>query len=100
MKAGEDDPHIYPEVLDKLLEIEFALRVKYQPYYRQASVNAFSRDKVVINKIKAHLHPNKIQPEVQKVNEVRCGCFLCNCAYYFWSIYLFWAYVSLLTVLL
>ncbi|XP_039683782.1 replication protein A 70 kDa DNA-binding subunit A-like [Medicago truncatula] len=29
-QVGEDDPHIYPEVLDKLLKIEFALRVKYQ----------------------------------------------------------------------
>ncbi|AES66044.2 DUF223 domain protein [Medicago truncatula] len=67
--VGEDYPHIYPEVLDKLLEIEFALRVKYQPYYHQASVNAFSRDETVIKKIKAHLHPDEIQSEVQKINE-------------------------------
>jgi hypothetical protein len=72
MKAGEDDPHIYPEVLDKLLEIEFALRVKYRSYYHQASVNAFSRDEVVINKIKAHLH------EMEKANKVCSGCLLCN----------------------
>lgn len=82
MKVGEDDPHIYPEVLDKLLEIEFALRVKYQPYYHQASVNAFSRDETVIKKIKAHLHPDEIQSEVQKINEVRCGCLLCNSIYH------------------
>jgi hypothetical protein len=70
LKVGEDDPHIYPEVLDKLLKIEFALRVKYQLYYRQASVNVFSRDEVVIKKIKACLHPNEIRTEVQKVSEV------------------------------
>ncbi|XP_024627660.2 uncharacterized protein [Medicago truncatula] len=68
-QVGEDDPHIYPEVLDKLLKIEFALRVKYQLYYHQASVNAFSRDEIVIKNIKARLHPDEIRPEVQKVNE-------------------------------
>lgn len=82
MKVGEDDPHIYPEVLDKLLKIEFALRVKYQPYYHQASVNEFSRDEIVIKNIKTRLHPDEIRPEVQKVNQVRYGCLLCNCIYY------------------
>jgi len=43
-----------------LLQIEFALRVKYQPYYRQASVNVFSRDEVVIKNIKGRLQPNEI----------------------------------------
>jgi hypothetical protein len=36
----EDDPKIYPKYLDKLLRLEFALRVKYQPYYHQ-SFNLF-----------------------------------------------------------
>lgn len=63
-QVGEDDPHIYPKILDKLLRIEFALRVKYQPYFRQASVNAFSRDEVVIKKIKDHLHSHDKQSKL------------------------------------
>lgn len=45
-------------------------------------MNAFSRDETVIKKIKAHLHPNEIQSEVQKVNEVHYGCLLCNSIYH------------------
>ena len=38
MKVGEDDPKIYPKHLDKLLGLEFALCVKYQPYYHHSFV--------------------------------------------------------------
>ena len=82
IKVGEDDPHIYPEVLDKLLKIEFALRVKYQPHYRQASVNTFSRDEVLIKNIKDRLHSNEVQPEAQRVSEVYYVYLLRNCIYY------------------
>jgi len=67
--VGEDDPKIYPKHLNKLLVLEFVLRVKYQPYYHQSSVLGVSRDPVVINKIKSHL-----QPEEQQLDEVLCVC--------------------------
>jgi hypothetical protein len=59
MKVDEDDPKIYPKHLDKLLDLEFALRVKYQPYYHQSSVLGVSRDLAVIKKIKSHLQPEE-----------------------------------------
>jgi len=62
MKVGEDDPKIYPKHLDKLLGLEFALRVKYQPYYHHSSVLGVSCDPAVIKKIKSHLQPDEIQP--------------------------------------
>lgn len=61
--VDEDDPMIYPKYLDNLLGLELALRVKYQPYYRQSSVQGFSSDPAVIQRIKRHLHPDVIQSE-------------------------------------
>jgi len=48
VKVVEDDPKIYPRHLDKMLGLELALRVKYQPYYHQSSVLGFSLDPAVI----------------------------------------------------
>jgi hypothetical protein len=56
----EDDPKIYPKHLDKLLGLEFALHVKYQPYYHQSFVLGVSIDPAVIEKIKSHLQPDEI----------------------------------------
>jgi len=71
MKVGEDDPMIYPKHLDNLLGLELALRVKYQPYYQQSSVQGFTSDPAVIQRIKCHLQPNE-QSNVQEVDEVYC----------------------------
>jgi len=60
MKVSDDDPKIYPKHLDKLLDLEFALRVKYEPYYHQSSVLGVSRDPAVIKKIKSHIQPHEI----------------------------------------
>jgi hypothetical protein len=58
--VGEDDPKIYPTYLDDLLNKEFAFKVKYQPYYRQASINQMSSDSTHINNIKTHIAPSKV----------------------------------------
>jgi hypothetical protein len=71
MKVGEDDPMIYPKHLDNLLGLELALRVKYQPYYQQSSVQGFTSDPAVIQRIKCHLQPNEQSDEV---DEVYCIC--------------------------
>jgi hypothetical protein len=44
----------------KLLNLEFAFKVKYQPYYRQASINKHSFDTVVINNIKIHINLDQV----------------------------------------
>ncbi|XP_045822082.1 uncharacterized protein LOC123914966 [Trifolium pratense] len=61
-KVGEDDPKIYPIDLDKLLNLEFAYKVKYQSYYRQASINQMTNDPTLIANIKLHMnlkHPSQ-----------------------------------------
>lgn len=68
-EVGKYDPLIYPKHLDNLLGLELALRVKYQPYYHQSSVQGFSSDPAVIQRIKRHLHPDGMQSDVQEVNE-------------------------------
>lgn len=68
-EVDEDDPMIYPKHLDNLLGLELALRVKYQPYYHQSSVQGFSSDPAVIRKIKQHLHPDGMQSDAQQVDE-------------------------------
>ncbi|AES71801.2 tyrosine kinase family protein [Medicago truncatula] len=59
---------IYPGHLDKMLGLELALRVKYQPYYHQSSVLGFSLDPAVIRRIRSHLHPREVQPQEQQAN--------------------------------
>ena len=82
MKVGEDDPMIYPKHLDKLLGLELVLRVKYQPYYHQSSVQSYSSDPAVILRIKRHLRPDGAEADVQEVHEVCCICLfvysICN----------------------
>ncbi|XP_039687881.1 uncharacterized protein [Medicago truncatula] len=68
-EVDEDDPMIYPTHLDKLLGLELALRVKYQAYYHQSSVQGFSSDAAVIERIKRHLRPDGMQSDVQEVDE-------------------------------
>ncbi|WJX42963.1 hypothetical protein P8452_30133 [Trifolium repens] len=63
-KVGEDDPKIYPTHLDKLLNLECAFKVKYQPYYRQASINKLSSDSTIINNIKIHITPSQPTPTI------------------------------------
>ncbi|KAK2355809.1 hypothetical protein QL285_093188 [Trifolium repens] len=58
-KVGEDDPKIYPTYLDDILNKEFAFKVKYQPYYRQASINQLSSESTIIDNIKTHIAPSK-----------------------------------------
>jgi hypothetical protein len=58
--VGEDDPKIYPTYLDDLLNKEFAFKVKYQPYYRQASINQLSSESTIIDNIKTHIAPSKV----------------------------------------
>lgn len=76
MKVDEDDPMIYPTHLDKLLGLELALRVKYQAYYHQSSVQGFSSDAAVIERIKRHLRPDGMQSDVQEVDEVLLRLFV------------------------
>ena len=84
-KIGEDDPHIYPTHLDKLLGLQFAFRAKYHSRYQLSSVLGFSCNPAVIEKIKAHLHPDGMEPEVIEPNQVCCACF----AFYLTIIQLF-----------
>ncbi|KAK2449944.1 hypothetical protein QL285_009092 [Trifolium repens] len=65
-KVGEDDPKIYPTYLDDILNKEFAFKVKYQPYYRQASINQLSSESTIINNIKTHIAPSKASPMFSK----------------------------------
>lgn len=78
---GEDDPKIYPGHLDKMLGLELALRVKYQPYYHQFSVLGFSLDPAVIRRIRSHLHPREVQPQEQQANGVSYAYLSCYSIY-------------------
>lgn len=70
-KVGEDDPKIYPVHLDKLLGLEFVFKVKYQSYYRQASINKMSGDLALIANIKLHMNGKQPSPiPTQSVDEV------------------------------
>ncbi|WJX80997.1 hypothetical protein P8452_63931 [Trifolium repens] len=71
LSSGEDDPRIYPVFLDKLLNLELAFKVKFQPYYRQASINKLSTDDSIINDIKLHINPPQAsQSQSQSVSNL------------------------------
>ncbi|XP_058765056.1 replication protein A 70 kDa DNA-binding subunit C-like [Vicia villosa] len=51
LENGEDDPMVYPDELDILLEKKMALRAKVQPTFEQASVWKLSYDEEFVNQI-------------------------------------------------
>ncbi|XP_058752823.1 replication protein A 70 kDa DNA-binding subunit C-like [Vicia villosa] len=51
LENGEDDPMVYPDELDMLLEKKMALRAKVQPTFGQASVWKFSYDEEFVSQI-------------------------------------------------
>ncbi|XP_058766859.1 uncharacterized protein LOC131640487 [Vicia villosa] len=51
LENGEDDPMVYPDELDMLLEKKMALRAKVQPTFGQASVWKLSYDEEFVSQI-------------------------------------------------
>ncbi|KAI5435868.1 hypothetical protein KIW84_022336 [Lathyrus oleraceus] len=50
-QTNEDHPLIYPAHLDNLLDKHFAFHVKYQPYYKQASIVRLTQDPEVLQMV-------------------------------------------------